>query len=210
MIMSTKSLHTDNKLEDYFLELLVSKHAIDREIKDLITIIDTSVVHDDYKKSLKHILFGEKNLYIENWGTLHENLRDIMQIHDTRGKDVESFGIVLQMMTGIVEAVFDVHDDSFHGFIVSEIREEIEHNLIILMKRSLDMLEVALAEELKEAHNLTSKNAKNDTEFEVIQATLQKLPKMIFEEVRALIDPLKIQIDVWSRESHDRLKKNKL
>ena len=60
----------DNALEDYFLELVIKKHIIDREIHDLLEITEKSPLHPDYQILVKRILFGESNIYIENWGTL--------------------------------------------------------------------------------------------------------------------------------------------
>jgi hypothetical protein len=57
----------DNALEDYFIDLLVQKHIIDREIQDILTIIEKSDIHSDYQLLLKRVLFGKKNIYIENW-----------------------------------------------------------------------------------------------------------------------------------------------
>lgn len=47
----------DNALEDYFLELVIKKHVIDREIQDTITVLDKSTLHSDYTILLKKILF---------------------------------------------------------------------------------------------------------------------------------------------------------
>lgn len=62
-----KKTGSDNILEDYFLGLLVDKHIIDREIQDLLDIIEKSSLHPDYQRLIKKILFGEKNIYLENW-----------------------------------------------------------------------------------------------------------------------------------------------
>ncbi len=49
--------NTDNILEDYFLELVINKHAIDREIRETLDIIDTSNLHEDYRILVKKVLF---------------------------------------------------------------------------------------------------------------------------------------------------------
>lgn len=48
---------SDNQLEDYFLGLLIDKHIIDREIQDLLDIIEKSELHGDYQMLIKKILF---------------------------------------------------------------------------------------------------------------------------------------------------------
>jgi hypothetical protein len=48
---------SDNELEDYFLGLLVDKHIIDREIQDLLDVIEKSQLHSDYQMLIKKILF---------------------------------------------------------------------------------------------------------------------------------------------------------
>lgn len=47
----------DNILEDYFLELVINKHVIDREIQDTIDIIEASTLHEDYQILIKKVLF---------------------------------------------------------------------------------------------------------------------------------------------------------
>ena len=47
----------DNELEDYFLNLVIKKHIIDREVSDLIAVVDRSGLHDDYRLLVKKILF---------------------------------------------------------------------------------------------------------------------------------------------------------
>ncbi len=44
-------------IEDYFLELVIKKHIIDREIQDTIKLIDESIIHPDYQILIKKILF---------------------------------------------------------------------------------------------------------------------------------------------------------
>ncbi|MCB9807078.1 hypothetical protein H6768_04290 [Candidatus Peribacteria bacterium] len=75
---------SDNATEDYFLDLLVNKHIIDREIQDILNVIEKSNLHDDYKIMIKKILFGNKNIYLENWGTLESNLEDIIKTMNIR------------------------------------------------------------------------------------------------------------------------------
>ncbi len=80
---STK-IGSDNALEDYFLDLLVNKHIIDHEIQDLLDVIEKSILHPDYQILIKRILFGNKNVYMENWGTLASSLEDIIKSIDIR------------------------------------------------------------------------------------------------------------------------------
>ena len=44
-------------LEDYFLELVIKKHVIDREIQETLTIIDESRLHSEYQMLIKKVLF---------------------------------------------------------------------------------------------------------------------------------------------------------
>lgn len=67
---------------------------------------------------------------------------------DVRGKEVKSYGIILRIMMRVVEEVFDVGDEHFHDFIISSEKEDIEHRLIILMKRILDVIETGLQDML--------------------------------------------------------------
>jgi len=47
----------DNILEDYFLELVINKHVVDREIHDTLETINNSGLHEDYKNLIKKVLF---------------------------------------------------------------------------------------------------------------------------------------------------------
>lgn len=62
-----KKQGSDNALENYFLDLILQKKIIDREIQNLASIIDNSALHREYKMLLKKKLFGHNNLYFENW-----------------------------------------------------------------------------------------------------------------------------------------------
>lgn len=47
----------DNAMENYFLELVVRKKVVDREIKEVLDVVEKSLIHIDYKILLKRILF---------------------------------------------------------------------------------------------------------------------------------------------------------
>jgi hypothetical protein len=134
----------DNETENYFLELVINKHIIDREIQEILADIDASELHPDYRTLLKRVLFGEKNLFLENWGTLAEGLLDIFRTIDVRGKEAHLYGIVLGIMLRVIEEVFDVDDEHMHDFLLSEKKEDIEHRLIILIKRVVEFIREGL------------------------------------------------------------------
>jgi hypothetical protein len=78
-----------------------------------------------------------------------------------------------------------------HDFIMSEKREEIEHHIIILTKRAIDIYKIALQEELrlishldKPLHNTPNKH------YEVLVGTLAKLPNIIEHELSHLIQEI--------------------
>jgi len=58
---------SDNALENYFLQLLIEKKVIDREIQEVLDVVEKCPLHHDYKALLKIILFGHENLYFQNW-----------------------------------------------------------------------------------------------------------------------------------------------
>lgn len=64
-------------------------------------------------------------------------------IHTTnvRGHEVETYGVVLGIMLRVIEEVFNVDNEHFHDFLLSESREDIEHRLILLIKRVIDFIE---------------------------------------------------------------------
>ncbi len=137
-----KKQGSDNALENYFLELVIQKKVIDREVQEILDSIEASGLHPDYKTPLKRMLFGNENLYFENWGTLQDGLLDAIKIGEVRDVEVDQHGIVLDMIVELVEMIFDIPDESMHSFIILEQRESVEHDLIILMKRMLDHLHI--------------------------------------------------------------------
>lgn len=191
-----KKRWSDNALEDYFLELVIQKHIIDREIKDLITIVEESNLHDDYKLLIKRVLFGEKNIYIENWGTLEGSLIDIVKTTNIRWDAIEKHGIVLEMILHVIEDVFDISDEFFNDFLLSEDKEDVEHQLIILMKRILDFVEQWLKTMLEQSKHLdTPIDGHIRKEFDIIQQTLVQYPEIILTEQRTQIESLKHEVE---------------
>lgn len=191
-----KKIGSDNVLEDYFLDLLVEKHIIDREIQDLLDVIEKSPIHPDYQRLMKKILFGEKNIYLENWGTLETSLADIIKSINIRGNDVASYGIVLRMMMRVIEEVFDVEDEYFHDFILSEEKEDVEHRLIILMKRILDYVENGLRDMITHSEQLDEPIDDHiKDEFLIIKSALLQYPTEIMTSQKNAIEGLKIEVD---------------
>jgi hypothetical protein len=137
-----KKQGSDNALENYFLELIVQKKSIDREVQEILDIVEQSYLHHDYKILLKKVLFGNENLYFENWGTLQDGLLDAIKTGEVRDDNIEDHGIIINIIVQLIELVFDIPDESMHAFILLEQRVSVEHDLIILMKRMLDYLEV--------------------------------------------------------------------
>ena len=194
-MVSISKKWSDNALENYFLDLLVQKHIIDREIQDLLTIIEKSPVHTDYQLLIKRLLFGEKNIYIENWGTLGSSLQDMIASMDIRGNNVSGYGIILQMMVRIIEKIFDINDENFHDFILSEEKEDVEHQLIILMKRVLDFMEIGLKDILEKSTELVEPRWEYlKDEYLVIEATLKKYPITIMQSEKENINKVKISV----------------
>lgn len=191
-----KKRWSDNALEDYFLELVIKKHVIDREIKDLIMIVEESSLHEDYKLMVKRVLFWEKNIYIENWGTLEGSLVDIVKTTDIRWWEIEMHGMVLEMILHVIEEVFDISDEYFHDFILCEDKEDLEHQLILLMKRMLDFVEQGLQNLLTQTTHLDAPIDKHiNKEFEIIQQTLVKYPDIILTEEKAHVEALRHEVE---------------
>lgn len=187
---------SDNALEDYFLDLLVNKHIIDREIQDLLDVIEKSKAHRDYQLLFKKILFWNKNVYIENWGTLESSLEDIIKTINIRWNDIESYGIVLRMMTRVIEEIFDIDDAYLHDFLICEEKEDIEHRLIILMKRILDYVESGLRDILEHSEHLDEPIGDHlKDEYIIIKSALEKYPEEIMESQKNSIGRLKIESD---------------
>lgn len=199
---------SDNALEDYFLELVINKHIIDREIGDLITVINNSPLHEDYRILIKKVLFWEKNLYLENWWTLEYSLMDMVKTTDIRGHEVEVYGIVLGIMLRVIEEVFDVDDTLFNDFIFSENKEDVEHRLIILIKRVLDFIESGLREMFQNIKHLDKPIIDSHVrkEFSIIQDSLQQYSGMILESEGGHIRDLKLEVDTIVQQLRQKKK----
>ena len=198
---------SDNGTEDYFLNLLVKKHIIDREIHDLIDVVEKSNLHPDYQFLIKKTLFGERNIYIENWWTLESSLIDIIKSINIRENRVKEYGIVLQVMLRVVEEVFDVDDEHMSIFLMSEEKEDIEHRLIILIKKVLDYIEAGLKEMLSTMNNLEEPiiDGQVKKECTVIQDTLAQYSLLFLESEWNHIRELQLGIETVVA----RIKKNK-
>lgn len=201
--------NTDNILEDYFLELVINKHAIDREIRETLDIIDASNLHEDYRILVKKVLFWEKNLFLENWGTLGASLMDMIHSEDIRGHEIEIYGVVLGVMFRVIEEVFNVDNEHFHDFLLSESREDIEHRLIILIKRVLDFIERGLGEMFQNMENLDEPivNGHIRKEFAVIESSLLQYSGLILESEGSHIHELKIQVDALVAQIEEKKKR---
>jgi hypothetical protein len=187
----------DNTTEDYFLDLLVNKHIIHREIQELIDVVEKSNLHPDYQFRIKQALFGKNNIYLENWGTLESSLNDIIKVVNIRENKIKEYGIVLQIMLRVVEEVFDVHNDYVSQFLISEEKEDIEHRLIILIKRVLDYIEEGLKKMLTDTENLDQPVTEGHIRKEctIIEDTLAQYSTLVLESEWDHIRELKLQID---------------
>lgn len=198
----------DNILEDYFLELVINKHVIDREIQDTLDIIESSALHEDYQKLVKKVLFWEKNLFIENWGTLAGSLLDMIHSMNIRGNKVNTYWVILGIMLRVIEEVFDVNDECFWDFLLSEDREDIEHRLILLIKRIIDFIERGLKDMLENIWELNE--AITDgyirKEFDVIRSTLLQYTSLILDSEGDHIRELKNQVSNLVVEIEDKKK----
>lgn len=127
-----------------------------------------------------------------------------------RGHEVESYGIVLRMMMRVIEEVFDVGDEYFHDFILSEEKEDVEHRLILLMKRILDYIENGLRDMMAHSEQLyepIDDHVKD--EFIIIKSALLQYPTTIMTSQKEAIKSLKISIDMVLAGIKDRKKRLK-
>lgn len=198
MVDITQDHNNDNKLEDYFFDLLISKHATDKEIMDLLHVIQKSKIHKDYKLKLSHLLFWEENLYVQNWWTLQQSLLSIAHNECLRTWKIHTHGVVLELLFKMVEYLFDIPDSHMLNFIMSDDKESVEHSIIALMKRVLDYFEIGFEKLLSETSALAE--SIQDTgwipsEYILIEKALLQYPEEILKTQSAKIHELKNQID---------------
>lgn len=186
-----KKQGSDNALENYFLDLILQKKIIDREIQNLASIIDNSALHREYKMLLKKKLFGHNNLYFENWWTLQDGLLDVMKDGEIRANETEEHGVVLDLIVHLVETIFNIPDESMQAFVMLEQREEIEYSLIALIKRMLDHIGIWLQELIQNTKHLKDKkDAHIHAEFIVLEKNISQLSHLFLETEQAKISSL--------------------
>ena len=114
-----------------------------------------------------------------------------------RGHEVDIYGVILGIMLRVIEEVFDVDDEHFHDFILSENKEDIEHRLIILIKRVLDFIETGLKEMFQNTKHLDKPIGDGHIrkEFSVMHDTLLQYSSLILESEGNHIRELKLQVD---------------
>lgn len=100
------------------------------------------------------------------------------------------------MMMRVIEEVFDVDDEYFHDFIFSEEKEDVEHRLIILMKRILDYVENGLKDMIEHSEQLgTPIDDHIKDEFLIVKSALLQYPEEIMSSQKGSIEALKIEVD---------------
>lgn len=196
-----KNQWSDNALENYFLELVVQKKVIDREIQEVLDVVVKSTLHSEYKMLIKRTLFGSENLYFENWGTLQDGLMDAIKIWEIRAKHSQQHWLILDIIVKLVESVFDIPDESMYSFILLEQRGGVENTLIALMKRMLDHLEVGLTELIMRSPHLENKTENGlHSEFLMLQKDLSSFPNLFFETEKDRIASLKHNVqDIYQK-----------
>lgn len=122
---------------------------------------------------------------------------DMVKTTNIRGREVEVYGVILGIMLRVIEEVFDVDDELFNDFIFSETKEDIEHRLIILIKRVLDFIETGLKEMFQNTKHLGKPIGDGHIrkEFSIMHDTLLQYSSLILESEGDHIRELKMQVD---------------
>ncbi len=111
------------------------------------------------------------------------------------------------MMMRVIEEVFDVDDEYFHDFILSEEKEDVEHRLIILMKRILDYVENGLRDMVEHSEQLNEPIDDHiKDEFLIIKSALLQYPTEIMTSQKDDIESLKIEVDAVLVKIQERKK----
>lgn len=136
---------------------------------------------------------------------------DMIHTTDIRGHEIETYGVILGIMLRVIEEVFNVDNEHFHDFLLSESREDIEHRLIILIKRVLDFIERGLREMFQNMENLDGPIVDGHIrkEFAIIQSSLLQYSGLILESEGNHIRELKIQVDALVVQIEEKKKKLK-
>jgi len=99
-------------------------------------------------------------------------------------------------MMRVIEEIFDIEDEYLHDFLMCEEKEDIEHRLIILMKRILDYVEAGLRDMLDHSEHLDEPISDHlKDEYLIIKSALEKYPGEIMESQKEGIESLKIESD---------------
>lgn len=111
-------------------------------------------------------------------------------------------------MLRVIEEVFDVNDELFNDFIFSEEKEDIEHRLVILIKRVIDFIEAGLKEMFQNIKHLDKPIIEGHVrkEFSVIEDTLYEYSGLILESEGNHIRELKLQVDTLVQKIQQKKK----
>lgn len=133
---------------------------------------------------------------------------DMIKTTDIRGHEVEIYGVVLGIMLRVIEEVFDVDDALFQDFIFSENKEDVEHRLIILIKRVLDFIETGLKEMFQNIKHLDKPiiDGHIRKEFSIIEDTLHQYSNLILEAEGDHIRDLKLEVDTIVQQLQQKKK----
>ena len=83
-----------------------------------------------------------------------------------------------------------------HSFVILEHRENVEHSLIILMKRMLDHLEVGLTELISQSPHLSKPIEEQlHSEYILLEKNLHKLPHVFMETEKERIAAIKNSVN---------------
>ena len=105
----------------------------------------------------------------------------------------------------MIEYIFDIDDHDMVRFVMSEKKEDVEHQIISLMKRVLDYFEIGLDKLLLETTALGEPIPKDSTvasEYRVIERSLLKYPEEILTTQMDKISELKNEVDKIGQDIH--------
>ena len=121
---------------------------------------------------------------------------DVIKSGEVRAKTEEQQGIIIDLILGLVEQIFDIPDEHMQSFVILEDREDVEHSLILLMKRMLDHLEVGLTELIAQSPHLNKPiEEQPHSEYILLEKNLEKFPSIFMETEKERIAAIKNDVN---------------
>lgn len=158
----------DNKLENLFFEIILNNTHLNSEILKIFDLINNQKISIEDKKAINKKVF---------WFLLvneDKEIKDLLKI--IRNDNIKEY-LLYKLIFELIEDAFNVKDINHLNLLISNIKEEVETDLVYYIKHILDYIYEVLEKYLKSKDSLFDniKDYLNDNELEEVLLEIDKL-----------------------------------